>query len=143
MDDDDEDDNGTTISEVDIEDRSTSESNNSIITITPSLAINNFSHYNQSQHRTHSNNHQQIVALAAVAAAAAVSSSTNNNNNGSIATTISSTNANNNNNNDGICPSAKLIGIVGQQQVKTGRKPRRRRTAFTHAQLAFLERKFR
>lgn len=26
---------------------------------------------------------------------------------------------------------------------KTGRKPRRRRTAFTHAQLAFLERKFR
>lgn len=26
---------------------------------------------------------------------------------------------------------------------KLGRKPRRRRTAFTHAQLAFLERKFR
>lgn len=26
---------------------------------------------------------------------------------------------------------------------KSGRKPRRRRTAFTHAQLAFLERKFR
>lgn len=26
---------------------------------------------------------------------------------------------------------------------KTGRKPRRRRTAFTHAQLAYLERKFR
>lgn len=25
----------------------------------------------------------------------------------------------------------------------TGRKPRRRRTAFTHAQLAYLERKFR
>lgn len=28
-------------------------------------------------------------------------------------------------------------------QGKTGRKPRRRRTAFTHAQLAYLERKFR
>lgn len=27
--------------------------------------------------------------------------------------------------------------------IKPGRKPRRRRTAFTHAQLAFLERKFR
>uniref|UniRef100_A0A1I8PJH6 Homeobox domain-containing protein n=2 Tax=Stomoxys calcitrans TaxID=35570 RepID=A0A1I8PJH6_STOCA len=27
--------------------------------------------------------------------------------------------------------------------VKSGRKPRRRRTAFTHAQLAYLERKFR
>ena len=26
---------------------------------------------------------------------------------------------------------------------KSGRKPRRRRTAFTHAQLAYLERKFR
>lgn len=27
--------------------------------------------------------------------------------------------------------------------IKSGRKPRRRRTAFTHAQLAYLERKFR
>lgn len=27
--------------------------------------------------------------------------------------------------------------------IKPGRKPRRRRTAFTHAQLAYLERKFR
>lgn len=27
--------------------------------------------------------------------------------------------------------------------IKAGRKPRRRRTAFTHAQLAYLERKFR
>lgn len=31
----------------------------------------------------------------------------------------------------------------GGMVTKTGRKPRRRRTAFTHAQLAFLERKFR
>lgn len=29
------------------------------------------------------------------------------------------------------------------QLSKSGRKPRRRRTAFTHAQLAYLERKFR
>lgn len=34
---------------------------------------------------------------------------------------------------------------TNNQQIitKIGRKPRRRRTAFTHAQLAFLERKFR
>lgn len=31
----------------------------------------------------------------------------------------------------------------GFQALKVGRKPRRRRTAFTHSQLAFLERKFR
>lgn len=31
----------------------------------------------------------------------------------------------------------------GFQTLKIGRKPRRRRTAFTHSQLAFLERKFR
>lgn len=29
------------------------------------------------------------------------------------------------------------------QTLKAGRKPRRRRTAFTHSQLAYLERKFR
>lgn len=29
------------------------------------------------------------------------------------------------------------------ENVNKGRKPRRRRTAFTHAQLAYLERKFR
>lgn len=32
---------------------------------------------------------------------------------------------------------------AGFQTLKVGRKPRRRRTAFTHSQLAFLERKFR
>lgn len=32
---------------------------------------------------------------------------------------------------------------AGFQALKVGRKPRRRRTAFTHSQLAFLERKFR
>lgn len=31
----------------------------------------------------------------------------------------------------------------GFQSLKVGRKPRRRRTAFTHSQLAYLERKFR
>lgn len=31
----------------------------------------------------------------------------------------------------------------GFQALKVGRKPRRRRTAFTHSQLAYLERKFR
>lgn len=31
----------------------------------------------------------------------------------------------------------------GFQSMKVGRKPRRRRTAFTHSQLAYLERKFR
>lgn len=31
----------------------------------------------------------------------------------------------------------------GFQTMKMGRKPRRRRTAFTHSQLAYLERKFR
>lgn len=31
----------------------------------------------------------------------------------------------------------------GFQTLKVGRKPRRRRTAFTHSQLAYLERKFR
>lgn len=34
-------------------------------------------------------------------------------------------------------------GIGGGGLSKGGRKPRRRRTAFTHAQLAYLERKFR
>lgn len=42
-------------------------------------------------------------------------------------------NHNNNNNNNSNHPS----------NTKSSRKPRRRRTAFTHAQLAFLERKFR
>lgn len=32
---------------------------------------------------------------------------------------------------------------AGFQALKVGRKPRRRRTAFTHSQLAYLERKFR
>ncbi|XP_055309429.1 barH-like 2 homeobox protein isoform X2 [Sitodiplosis mosellana] len=32
---------------------------------------------------------------------------------------------------------------TGFQNLKVGRKPRRRRTAFTHSQLAYLERKFR
>lgn len=32
---------------------------------------------------------------------------------------------------------------AGFQAFKVGRKPRRRRTAFTHSQLAYLERKFR
>ncbi|KAI8117792.1 BarH-like 1 homeobox protein [Lucilia cuprina] len=37
-------------------------------------------------------------------------------------------------------------GFLGEHKMglpKSGRKPRRRRTAFTHAQLAYLERKFR
>lgn len=34
-------------------------------------------------------------------------------------------------------------GKLGLSLNKSGRKPRRRRTAFTHAQLAYLERKFR
>ncbi|XP_019866230.1 homeobox protein MSX-2 [Aethina tumida] len=36
-----------------------------------------------------------------------------------------------------------LGGPEGAQDSSKGRKPRRRRTAFTHAQLAYLERKFR
>jgi len=39
--------------------------------------------------------------------------------------------------------SAKPCGVTGSDAPPTGRKPRRRRTAFTHAQLAYLERKFR
>ncbi|KAK6641641.1 hypothetical protein RUM44_013356 [Polyplax serrata] len=35
------------------------------------------------------------------------------------------------------------IGTISDTNEKMERKPRRRRTAFTHAQLAFLERKFR
>lgn len=40
---------------------------------------------------------------------------------------------------------AHLTHMGGQHTTisKQGRKPRRRRTAFTHAQLAYLERKFR
>ncbi|KAJ8941595.1 hypothetical protein NQ318_012941, partial [Aromia moschata] len=34
-------------------------------------------------------------------------------------------------------------GSESQSEAAKGRKPRRRRTAFTHAQLAYLERKFR
>jgi hypothetical protein len=34
-------------------------------------------------------------------------------------------------------------GVGGGDDCTKGRKPRRRRTAFTHAQLAYLERKFR
>ena len=37
--------------------------------------------------------------------------------------------------------SGKSCGAPGG--ASSGRKPRRRRTAFTHAQLAYLERKFR
>lgn len=36
-----------------------------------------------------------------------------------------------------------VVDIKSNAQMKVGRKPRRRRTAFTHSQLAFLERKFR
>lgn len=37
-----------------------------------------------------------------------------------------------------------FVGVPeGQTEAGKGRKPRRRRTAFTHAQLAYLERKFR
>lgn len=35
------------------------------------------------------------------------------------------------------------INLKNCSSEKQGRKPRRRRTAFTHAQLAYLERKFR
>lgn len=34
-------------------------------------------------------------------------------------------------------------GASSNSEAAKGRKPRRRRTAFTHAQLAYLERKFR
>ncbi|GAB0094971.1 barH-like 2 homeobox protein [Sergentomyia squamirostris] len=43
-------------------------------------------------------------------------------------------------------PQASLVSTNSDLNIlhgKVGRKPRRRRTAFTHAQLAFLERKFR
>lgn len=43
--------------------------------------------------------------------------------------------------NDMTCLNLKNVCVGGQ--MKNGRKPRRRRTAFTHAQLAYLERKFR
>ncbi|XP_020287657.1 barH-like 2 homeobox protein [Pseudomyrmex gracilis] len=39
--------------------------------------------------------------------------------------------------------SGKSCGVTVNSAAPTGRKPRRRRTAFTHAQLAYLERKFR
>ncbi|XP_075155316.1 homeobox protein MSX-1 [Haematobia irritans] len=38
---------------------------------------------------------------------------------------------------------SSFLGDPKLSLVKSGRKPRRRRTAFTHAQLAYLERKFR
>lgn len=46
--------------------------------------------------------------------------------------------------NEGLLSTSSL-DIKGNctHQGKAGRKPRRRRTAFTHAQLAYLERKFR
>ncbi|XP_055715488.1 homeobox protein ceh-1 [Phlebotomus papatasi] len=43
-------------------------------------------------------------------------------------------------------PQASIVSTSSEMGIlhgKVGRKPRRRRTAFTHAQLAFLERKFR
>ncbi|XP_058834986.1 barH-like 1 homeobox protein [Topomyia yanbarensis] len=48
-------------------------------------------------------------------------------------------------NHQGIISSSGTIGSEGSNGLimKAGRKPRRRRTAFTHAQLAYLERKFR
>lgn len=42
----------------------------------------------------------------------------------------------------GIYPST-MGGTETSSEAAKGRKPRRRRTAFTHAQLAYLERKFR
>lgn len=39
--------------------------------------------------------------------------------------------------------SGKSCAVIANSAPPTGRKPRRRRTAFTHAQLAYLERKFR
>lgn len=39
--------------------------------------------------------------------------------------------------------SDNLNEFKPNSQLKVNRKPRRRRTAFTHSQLAFLERKFR
>ncbi|XP_063909216.1 barH-like 1 homeobox protein isoform X2 [Zophobas morio] len=42
----------------------------------------------------------------------------------------------------GIYPST-VGGTENSSEAAKGRKPRRRRTAFTHAQLAYLERKFR
>ncbi|KAG5316328.1 PREDICTED: homeobox protein MSX-2 [Acromyrmex echinatior] len=39
--------------------------------------------------------------------------------------------------------SGKSCGVMVNSAPPTSRKPRRRRTAFTHAQLAYLERKFR
>ncbi|RZC32606.1 Homeobox domain containing protein [Asbolus verrucosus] len=42
----------------------------------------------------------------------------------------------------GIYPSS-VGGPENSVEAAKGRKPRRRRTAFTHAQLAYLERKFR
>lgn len=40
-------------------------------------------------------------------------------------------------------PANTYLNDAKMNMVKSGRKPRRRRTAFTHAQLAYLERKFR
>lgn len=42
-----------------------------------------------------------------------------------------------------VTASTKSCGVTTSSAPSTGRKPRRRRTAFTHAQLAYLERKFR
>lgn len=44
---------------------------------------------------------------------------------------------------DGMTRDAHNLNKNGFHTLKVGRKPRRRRTAFTHSQLAFLERKFR
>lgn len=44
---------------------------------------------------------------------------------------------------DGMHRDAHNLNKTGFHTLKVGRKPRRRRTAFTHSQLAFLERKFR
>lgn len=54
-------------------------------------------------------------------------------------TQISPNHLTNSSNDETACLNLKTVF----SQTKNGRKPRRRRTAFTHSQLAYLERKFR
>ncbi|XP_030379793.1 homeobox protein B-H1 [Scaptodrosophila lebanonensis] len=121
-------------SDIDIEDRSTPDSNG----CQQELLSHHYNHNESSVEScgTGTPGLSAAAAAAGVAAGLLAAAAGGVNGNNSHSHSHNST-SNNNLTGSGSYAEHKL------QLSKSGRKPRRRRTAFTHAQLAYLERKFR